>query len=60
EFSPIILGDTNGDGQVGLLDVEPFVNLVSNAKFLFAADINKDGDVTLLDVEPFIELLIGN
>ena len=53
----VALGDVNGDGVVNLLDVQPFVNAISNGTFLPAADTNLDGVVNLLDVEGFIELL---
>ena len=51
------LGDVNGDGVVNLLDVLPFVQLLSAGEFLCAADINVDGSVNLLDVGPFVDLL---
>lgn len=54
-----IIGDVNGDGAVDLLDVAPFVELLSNGKFLAEADINCDGVVDLLDVAPFVDLLLG-
>ena len=56
----ILIGDTNHDGEVNLLDVAPFVQVLSKAGFLCEADINQDGFVNLLDVEPFVELLSGN
>ena len=55
--SDTLLGDINLDGQVNLLDVAPFVALLSNGGFQLEADINGDGQVNLLDVGPFIELL---
>ena len=54
-----ILGDINDDGQVNLLDVAPFVDLLANGEFLPAADINGDCVVNLLDVGPFVDLLSG-
>ena len=54
-----ILGDVNCDGVINLLDVEPFVNAVTNGNFVFKADINGDGAVNLLDVSPFVNLLSG-
>ena len=51
------IGDVNCDGAVDLLDVEPFVTLVTNGQFDAKADINQDGSVNLLDVEPFVGLL---
>ena len=54
-----IVGDINCDGQITLLDVAPFVELVSSGDYAFKADINGDGTVDLLDVEPFVMLLGG-
>ncbi len=55
----ILLGDVNCDGQVNLLDVGPFVDLITSGAFLDKADINQDGSVNLLDVGPFVALLTG-
>lgn len=52
-----LLGDVNMDGLVNLLDVAPFVELVSNGGFQAEADTNEDGMVNLLDVGPFVDLL---
>ena len=54
-----LVGDVNCDGQVSLLDVGPFVELITNSEFLDKADINQDGSVDLLDVGPFVDLLTG-
>ena len=57
---PFMLGDTNEDGTVDLLDVTPFVDALSNGgDTLCQADINGDGVVDLLDVTPFVALLSG-
>ncbi len=56
---PSLPGDVNQDGVVNLLDVSPFVDVVSSGGFQVEADINQDGVVNLLDVGPFIELLNG-
>lgn len=53
----IVLGDVNNDGDINLLDVQPFVKLITSGTFLSAGDINLDGVVDLLDVEPFVSLL---
>ena len=52
-----VLGDVNGDGSVDLLDVAPFVALITAGEFQCEADINEDGIVDLLDVAPFVDLL---
>ena len=54
-----LLGDVNQDGTVDLLDVAPFVELLTNGDFQAEADINQDGIVDLLDVAPFVDLLAG-
>lgn len=54
-----ILGDINCDGAVNLLDVAPFVALITDGGFNAKADINGDGLVNLLDVSPFVALLSG-
>lgn len=58
EASPdVLLGDVNLDGAVNLLDVAPFVDLVSEGFFQPEGDTNEDGSVNLLDVAPFIAIL---
>ena len=54
-----LLGDANCDGVVNLLDVGPFIDLVSANEFSVKADINEDGAVNLLDVVPFVMILSG-
>ena len=55
--SQFLLGDVNGDGNVDLLDVSPFVDLLLDGGFQLEADINQDQVVDLLDVQLFVELL---
>ena len=55
----IILGDMNGDGDVTMCDVNPFVQAILSPTFNEVADINQDGFVSLLDVRPFVEILTG-
>ena len=52
-----LLGDVNLDGDVNLLDVEPFINILVSGNFQMEADINQDRSVDLLDVGPFVDLL---
>ena len=55
----VVFGDVNGDGDVNLLDVQPFIDLLNSGDFIAEADINQDGVVNLLDVNPFIDILSG-
>ena len=59
DLSSDILGDVNCDGVVNLLDVVPFIDLLSSGGFSGKADINQDGVLNLLDVQPFVGLLSG-
>lgn len=59
ETMKTLLGDVNCDGAVDLLDVQPFVDLLTANEFSNKADINEDGAVNLLDVGPFVMILSG-
>ena len=56
DFAPL-LGDINLDGVINLLDVYPFIDLLSNGTYQLEADMNSDGSVNLLDVDAFIDAL---
>ena len=45
--------------MINLLDIEPFVDAISNDVFDPKADINQDGADDLLDVAGFVALLSG-
>ena len=53
------VGDVNQDGMVDLLDVGPFVDLITSGIFLCEGDIDGNGFVDLLDVAPFVAILTG-
>ena len=55
EFELFVLGDVNQDNDVDLLDVGPFVDLISNQEFQIEADIDRNGVVDLNDVQPFVD-----
>lgn len=57
EAADVLLGDVNLDGEVNLLDVAPFIDVISQGIFQAEADTNQDGIVNLLDVGPFVTLL---
>ncbi len=62
-----ILGDTNNDGTVDTLDIDPFVLLLTDpagyatafpgVDALAVGDINMDDVVDTLDIDPFVALL---
>ena len=53
----ILVGDVNCDGVIDLLDIGPFVDLITNGEFSAKGDIDGNGVVDLLDVGPFVALL---
>ena len=55
-----LLGDVNRDGVVDLLDIQPFVDLITSNQFQEEADMNQDGQVDLLDVGLFVLAILGN
>lgn len=52
-----VIGDTNKDCEINLLDVDPFIELLGDGEYSVEADINQDGVLNLLDVNEFIGLL---
>ena len=54
-----LLGDVNCDDVVDLLDIAPFVDLITSGGFSPKADINGDLVVDLLDIAGFVDLILG-
>lgn len=52
-----LIGDSNCDGAINLLDIAAFTEDLANFQYDFKSDINQDGFDNLLDVQPFIDLL---
>ena len=52
-----LMGDVNCDGQVNLLDIDPFIELLNNGEYNPKADFNGDGQINLLDIQGFIDAL---
>ncbi len=54
-----ILGDTNNDGVLNVLDVVTIVNLVLNNNYDESADMNVDGTLNVLDVVLLVSAILG-
>jgi hypothetical protein len=52
-----IFGDVNQDGLTNLLDVQPFISVLSTGTYQIEADCNQDGVVNLLDIAFFVDIL---
>ena len=55
----VLVGDTNRDQTVNLLDVDNFIDALGG-EYDICADVNQDGIVNLQDIQPFIALLTEN
>ena len=64
EFSDIISGDANGDGEVNVSDIVEIVNYIMNKpsdKFVFAAaDLNEDGEVNVTDIVKVVSIIMSS
>jgi hypothetical protein len=52
-------GDVNGDGEVGIADVNAVIDLVLSGGYLPAADVNADSEVGIADVNAVIDLILS-
>ena len=57
---PILLGDTNRDGSVNFLDINPFISMLNDVlPYRAQGDMNQDGVINFLDISLFIDRLNG-
>ena len=56
-------GDVNGDGELGINDVNALINVIgggsSDEGERFRADVNEDGEINVNDVNALIDLIAG-
>ena len=55
----LILGDTNRDNSINLLDVSSFLDALGGEEYLAEADTNLDREINMADVGVFVDLLLG-
>jgi len=54
-----LLGDSNGDGTLNVLDVVGTVNAVLSNSYDACIDINADGTLNVLDIVSLVNLILG-
>lgn len=56
-----LVGDSNGDGALNVLDVVLLVNLILDAssEYVECSDVNSDGGLNVLDVVLLVNLILG-
>ena len=57
--STTLTGDVNGDGEVGIADINAIIDLILSSGFLPAADVNGDGEVNIADINAVIDIILG-
>lgn len=56
--SSVSQGDVNGDGEVGLTDVNCLIDLILTHQVIPSADVNDDGEMNVADVNALISLIL--
>ena len=61
---PLLVGDVNGDGSVGIADIVAVANvmafLVDDPDIWDRADVNGDGDIGIADIVAITNIMAGN
>jgi len=55
---PVIAGDVNGDGEVGVSDINSVIDVILGGPALPSADVNGDGEVGVSDVNALIGIIL--
>jgi len=55
----MILGDTNYDGSINILDVVLVISLILDGGYILAGDMNQDGSLNILDTVSLVNLIVG-
>ncbi len=57
-----IIGDVNGDGEVGIADINAVIDLIlggtADDDTLVRADVNSDGEIGIADVNAVIDIVL--
>jgi arabinogalactan endo-1,4-beta-galactosidase len=54
-----ITGDVNGDGEVGIADVNTLIDMILTDSALPVGDVNGDGEVGIADINLVIDIILG-
>ena len=58
-YLDVIVGDVNGDGEVGLSDVNALIDIILSGTSSDAADVDEDGEIGISDVNALISLILS-
>ena len=54
-----LIGDINGDGEVGISDVNAAISMILADEYSEAADINGDGELGISDINALIDIILA-
>jgi len=57
-YHEIVKGDVNGDGEVGIADVNALIDMILTGNATKRADVNGDGEVSISDVNATIAMIL--
>ncbi len=52
-------GDTNGDGEVNIADINALINVILSGDFSSVYDVNDDGEVNIADINSIINIILN-
>ena len=53
-----VTGDVNGDGEVGIADVNALIDMILSGNISDSGDVNGDGEVSIADVNNVISIIL--
>ena len=53
-----VTGDVNGDGEVGIADVNALIDMILSGNISDSGDVNGDGEVSIADVNKVISIIL--
>jgi len=59
EIQPSLYGDLNGDGEVGLADVNLLIDAILSGSNDETFDVNNDKEINIADISALIDVLLG-
>ena len=54
-----IPGDTNGDGEINIADINTIIDAILNGTYDVDCDCNGDGEINIADVNSVIDIILG-
>lgn len=59
EIGAGVKGDVNGDGEVGIADINTLIDMILSGDTASKGDVNEDGEVTIGDVSAVLDIILA-